>query len=221
MTTHDLTKDAVPAAEPVAWFIENTYGKGMYGWLHGNPDHDDGFGWTRDPNRAIRFCRKQDAEGIIARMFGCHNGKPTPIPANIIATEHGWIATPVVAAPQEPVAEVIIGGNGHIGILPLGPLEHEQPLYAAPRPRIKDLISEERQRRVAAPQEPTDADKKDAERYRWLRNNCYGKTNPGSEHDDSMTLKFKVSGIWRDNLDPAVLDGCIDDARSALKEKKE
>jgi hypothetical protein len=68
------------------------------------------------------------------------------------------------AAPQEPtdaepVAEVIIGGNGHIGILPLGPLEHEQPLYAAPRPRIKDLIAEERQRRAApaAPQEPTDA----------------------------------------------------------------
>ena len=43
-------------------------------------------------------------------------------------------ARPVVDVPAaEPVAEVIIGGNGHIGILPLGPLEHEQPLYAAPR----------------------------------------------------------------------------------------
>ena len=56
-------------------------------------------------------------------------------------------AAPSPAEPDQPVAEVIIGGNGHIGILPLAELEHEQPLYA--RPRIKELMAQERQRKSA------------------------------------------------------------------------
>ena len=59
-----------------------------------------------------------------------------------------------------------------------------------------------------------DAYKADAERYRYLRNNCYKQKWPNNEIDRAMHLSFTVSGIWSDNLDPAVLDGCIDVARA-------
>jgi hypothetical protein len=76
----------------------------------------------------------------------CHNayqGQPAPTFVS---------AAPSPAEPDQPVAEVIIGGNGHIGILPLAELEHEQPLYA--RPRIKELMAQERQRKSAEPPIP-------------------------------------------------------------------
>ena len=105
----------------------------------------------------LRAMGKQEAtyaELVQALRLIEHATAPTPDDgghheaAHSIATEVLFRVLAVVAdgKAQEPVAEVIIGGNGHIGILPLGPLEHEQPLYAAPRPRIKDLIAEERQR---------------------------------------------------------------------------
>jgi hypothetical protein len=50
------------------WLIEHQNG----GWIHGNPDHEDGFGWSFDPDRAIRFCRKADALGAMARL-GFHS----------------------------------------------------------------------------------------------------------------------------------------------------
>jgi hypothetical protein len=53
----------------------------------------------------------------------------------------------------------------------------------------------------------------DAERYRYLRNHCYKPKWPNNEFDPAMHLSYTVSGIWSDNLDPAVLDGCIDAAR--------
>ena len=50
----------------------------------------------------------------------------------------------------------------------------------------------------------------DAERYRWLRKNCYRAKYPNSEFDFAMHLSFTVSGVWSNNRDPAVLDACID-----------
>jgi len=56
-------------------------------------------------------------------------------------------------------------------------------------------------------------DQADAERYRYLRNNCYQSKWPNNEYDPTMRLSYTVSGIWSDHLNPAVLDGCIDAAR--------
>jgi hypothetical protein len=50
----------------------------------------------------------------------------------------------------------------------------------------------------------------DAERYRWLRKNCYRAKYPNSEFDFAMHLSFTVSGVWSNNGDPVVLDACID-----------
>lgn len=58
-----------------------------------------------------------------------------------------------------------------------------------------------------------DALKADAERYRYLRIHCYRYKYPNNEHDRAMHLSFTVSGIWANNHDPEVLDGCIDTAR--------
>ena len=54
--------------------------------------------------------------------------------------------------------------------------------------------------------------RRDAERYRWLRTNCYSDKYPYSEFDSAMQLSFTVSGIWANNRDPSVLDGCLDTA---------
>ena len=63
---------------------------------------------------------------------------------------------------------------------------------------------------------------KDAERYRWLRNNKYTAKYPHSEFDYSMHLSFTVSGVWVDAADPRVLDAQIDAAvASARKENGE
>lgn len=58
-----------------------------------------------------------------------------------------------------------------------------------------------------------DALKADADRYRYLRIHCYRYKWPNNEHDRAMHLSFTVSGIWANNHDPEVLDGCIDTAR--------
>ena len=52
--------------------------------------------------------------------------------------------------------------------------------------------------------------KADAERYRYLRSNCYKLKYPNSEIDKAMELNFVVSGVWADNKNPEVLDGLID-----------
>lgn len=76
-------------------------------WLFGEgPDeHGDGFGankdektppywwhpghgWTNDANRAVRFCRKEDADAYI------ENGK---FIAGTVATEHKWVSMPIVS----------------------------------------------------------------------------------------------------------------------------
>lgn len=50
----------------------------------------------------------------------------------------------------------------------------------------------------------------DAERYQYLRKYCYNLKYPYSDWDQSMHLSFTVSGVWADNMDPAVLDSLID-----------
>ena len=104
--------------------------------------------WPYSPKDMEAYARA----AILADRAGrecptCHNayqGQPAPTFVS---------AAPSPAEPDQPVAEVIIGGNGHIGILPLAELEHEQPLYA--RPRIKELMAQERQRKSAEPPRKT------------------------------------------------------------------
>lgn len=50
----------------------------------------------------------------------------------------------------------------------------------------------------------------DADRYQYLRENCYKAKYPNSEFDYAMHLSFTVSGIWADNMNPKVLDSLID-----------
>lgn len=57
-----------------------------------------------------------------------------------------------------------------------------------------------------------DALRADAERYRWLRQHHYKPRSANTEYDNSMMLSFHVSGVWSDNMNPRVLDGCIDAA---------
>jgi hypothetical protein len=77
------------------------------------------------------------------------------------------------------------------------------------RPKLDDYRDTEIKRLEAE----RDALKADAERYRYLRKHCYKQKWPNSEFDRAMHLSFTVSGIWANNHDPEVLDGCIDTAR--------
>lgn len=48
-----------------------------------NLDHKDC--WTHDANKAVRFCRQQDAFEIVLMMNNI-------MPTNVITTEHKWIS---------------------------------------------------------------------------------------------------------------------------------
>lgn len=48
--------------EEVAWLIACKREGALIGWF-GLWDNED-FGWTLDPNKAIRFSRQQDAEAV-------------------------------------------------------------------------------------------------------------------------------------------------------------
>lgn len=53
---------------------------------------------TRDPNRAVRFSRREDAERVI---FSIHCGRPyAAILESLRAVEHGWCESPVGDAPD-------------------------------------------------------------------------------------------------------------------------
>jgi len=56
------------------WLIEIATDEGAK-WLH----HD--FGFSNDPEKAIRFCRKQDAEALMRWGLGG---------IECVATEHTW-----------------------------------------------------------------------------------------------------------------------------------
>lgn len=62
------------------WLIENTkIGDGPY-WYYLDDKEEDGWGWTKDSIKALRFARKSDADAFIA-----------DIGWNIVvATEHQW-----------------------------------------------------------------------------------------------------------------------------------
>jgi hypothetical protein len=89
---------AVAAAASVpretAWLVELRSCGVFKGWLIGGYVVDDrNRGWTIDPNKAIRFCRKEDADAYRER----HGFTFTSWGATHLSTEHIWLD----AAPAE------------------------------------------------------------------------------------------------------------------------
>ena len=83
---NDMT---TPAAAPTtAWLVELRDRGVCRGWLRGGYVVDDrNFGWTLDPNAAIRFCRKVDADAYRER----HGFTATAESCTHLSTEHMWI----------------------------------------------------------------------------------------------------------------------------------
>lgn len=65
------------------WLIESAFNGFSPSWWGGIPE-GRGQSFTTDPNKAVRFCRKEDAEAVAKHMH------------MVIVTEHQWIA----AAPK-------------------------------------------------------------------------------------------------------------------------
>ena len=65
------------ALNEFAWLIE---GDGCY-W---DGKHADGRGFTRDPNAALRFARREDAETIKHWLLQVHSFA-------LRTTQHGWV----------------------------------------------------------------------------------------------------------------------------------
>lgn len=70
-----------------AWLIEYHFDdrNGPHYWSGDHIGHEAKEEWTLDPNCAVRFSRKADAEMVIVGVLGLK------IPAlNVVATEHEW-----------------------------------------------------------------------------------------------------------------------------------
>lgn len=59
-----------------AWLIELVDTSAAVLWWAGGEE------WTPDSLRAVRFCRREDADAVASRM---------PDPASVLPTEHSWI----------------------------------------------------------------------------------------------------------------------------------
>lgn len=67
----------------VAWLIEMDEGGPTY-WSR--VDGEDGvLGWSKDHNKALRFCRREDAQAVID---GAGWNRPRPV-------EHAWDGAPL------------------------------------------------------------------------------------------------------------------------------
>lgn len=69
--------------DETGWLIESTFGASSPSWWTGIPE-GCGQSFTTDANKAVRFCRKGDAEAVAKHM------------RRVIVTEHKWLA----AAPK-------------------------------------------------------------------------------------------------------------------------
>ncbi len=74
------------------WMIEidGTVNSGRTVWWTGRA-----WSFSPDPNKGVRFCRKQDAEAVLALLV--KEGLREPC----IVTEHVWMA-PATEGPQRP-----------------------------------------------------------------------------------------------------------------------
>src|SRR5258708_7757993 len=74
--------------EETGWLVElRSYGK-FEGWLHGGEvDHGSTLGWTTDPNKALRFCRKEDADAFRVRYGFTWSSEGT----THLSTDHVWL----------------------------------------------------------------------------------------------------------------------------------
>jgi hypothetical protein len=79
---HSVASAQVPGG---AWLVELQCNQKMLGWLSG--DEESGMGWTTDPNEAIRFSRKIDADRFRKRFgFTCDAES-----SRHLSTEHLWL----------------------------------------------------------------------------------------------------------------------------------
>lgn len=91
-------RDAAAPAAPVitAWLIELQSNGAFKGWLSGNDEEN--CGWTTDPNSAIKFASKSDADMARKRWkFLCDHAS-----TKHLSTEHVWLdAASAAPAPDE------------------------------------------------------------------------------------------------------------------------
>lgn len=81
--------------DETAWLVERPQTADRWAdWWH--PEH----GWTRDPNRALRLARKEDAAAYI---------KSYRFTGDVVPSEHKWMA-PLASAPTHPPALASSGG---------------------------------------------------------------------------------------------------------------
>lgn len=82
-------------ATGVYWLVESKFKSATPRWWNGKQD-GDGVNVTADPNAAIRFARKEDAEKVAAGMHMFH------------ATEHVWPAATPASPPATPVVTAVM-----------------------------------------------------------------------------------------------------------------
>lgn len=73
--------------EEYGWLIEYHFDdrNGPHYWSGDHIAHPGREEWTTDPNSAVRFSRKADAEMVMVGVLGLR------VPAlNVFAAEHGW-----------------------------------------------------------------------------------------------------------------------------------
>lgn len=86
-----------------AWLVEWRF-NGVQ-WLYLWPSAPGGFSFTADPNSALRFARRQDAEACLAWAREVDRRRGAGIAGGeLLVTEHEWNAA---ASPQAPAAQPV------------------------------------------------------------------------------------------------------------------
>ena len=67
-------------SQETGWLLESSHIDGSPYWLALDATTEDGWEWTKDSAKALRFCRKIDAENYIIDIGW----------TAVTATEHSW-----------------------------------------------------------------------------------------------------------------------------------
>ena len=79
-TTSNITPEKLISAEESGWLVEQTGSDGSPEWFYLDDTEEDGSGWTKDANKALRFARHIDALNYVNDIGW----------TEVIITEHGW-----------------------------------------------------------------------------------------------------------------------------------